>query len=113
MYIFVGIFLISAENVRPFPNGSTVAPSANEHLVFMRESVLSEYPTDSFQCTATTQSGQQLRLAPPSETVKAFYGARWSAAKLYAVAELPTDQGALTINCSAAWLSASGSAHPI
>jgi len=99
LFCAVGIFWLGKEDNRYFTNGSRVTPTDDESIVFIRERQLDGEAPTSVQCTATTEAGRELALSPPAEVLTTIRGAK-PATKYVAVAELPRDQGPLTVTCT-------------
>lgn len=92
-------FLLKGDSGGYFSNGETVTPTTDAHIVFVKKQHLDGKPPSSVRCSATTGAGKKLSLSVPSEVVQTTRGAR-PVTTYVSVAELPTDQGPLTVTCT-------------
>lgn len=81
-----------------FANGAQVTPNADNYTVYVKDRDLAGRSASDVHCTAT--SGGQKVSVSPSDHNTISRGSRSSSTKYWAVAELPTDKGPLTVNCS-------------
>lgn len=81
-----------------FANGAQVTPNADNYTVYVKDRVLAGRSASDVHCTATS-GGQKVSVAP-SDHNTISRGSRSSRTKYWAVAELPTDKGPLTVNCA-------------
>ncbi|WKG06315.1 hypothetical protein [Mycolicibacterium sp. HK-90] len=93
------MFLAIPRGGQDFTSGAQVTPSADEYIVFIKDKDLSGQLPSTVRCTGITDSGQRLTLSPPTEPVTVTRNSR-PATKYRSVAQLPTDRGALTVNCT-------------
>jgi len=92
----VGLVLLvkAGEDVRQdFTNGAQVTPHDDLHTVYV-----SEEPARAIRCTGRTTSGETLLLAPSEGRPTIARGTR-PMVIYYAIAELPTDRGSITVTC--------------
>lgn len=78
-----------------FTSGARVQPSSDRYILFIRESDLAR----TVRCTATTDSGESLTLSPLTEPLTVAVG-KYRKKSYVSVAQLPTDRGPLTVNCT-------------
>ncbi len=102
--IMLGLFAIGGDSGQYFSNGTEVSPSADEHIVFVKEKDLAGQSPSTVHCTAATASGQQLTLSQPAEPATVTRSRR-PTITYKSVADLPTDKGPLTVTCSGAEIS--------
>lgn len=82
-----------------FTSGARVHPSPDESILFIRESDLGGRLPSTAHCTATTDSGESVALAPLAEPRTVSVG-KYRKKTYVSVAQLPTDKGPLTVNCT-------------
>ncbi|WP_142253942.1 hypothetical protein [Mycobacterium sp. NS-7484] len=99
VFVMVAMFLIGGDTGGYFRNGDTVTPTADEHIVFVKEKHLDGKPASSVRCSATTDAGEAVSVSVPDEVLHTSRGAR-PTTDYVSVAELPTDQGPLTVTCT-------------
>ncbi|OMC37810.1 hypothetical protein A5740_04160 [Mycobacterium sp. GA-1841] len=99
VFVLVAMFLIGGDTGGYFRNGDTVSPTADAHIVFVKEKHLDGKPPSTVRCSATTDAGEAVSVSAPSEVLHTTRGARPST-DYVSVAELPTDQGPLTVTCT-------------
>lgn len=93
------MFMVMPRGDQYFTSGAQVTPSADEYIVFIKDKDLSGQLPSTVRCTGITDSGQRLTLSPPAEPVTVSRNRR-PATKYRSVAQLPTDRGPLTVNCT-------------
>lgn len=99
LLIFAGFNAISDKPGQYFTNGGQISPTADEYIVFISDKDLAGQDPSTVHCTATTASGERLTLSPPAESATVSRSRR--PVIIYRpVAELPTDQGSLTVECT-------------
>lgn len=81
-----------------FANGAQVTPNADNYTVYVKDRDLAGRSASDVHCTAT-RDGEKVSVAP-SDHNTISRGSRSSSTKYWAVAELPTDKGPLTVNCT-------------
>lgn len=99
VFVMVAMFLLGGDTGGYFRNGDTVTPTADAQIVFVKEKHLDGKPPSSVRCSATTDAGEAVSVSVPDEVVHTTRGARPST-DYVSVAELPTDQGPLTVTCT-------------
>lgn len=99
MVVLGGIFVFSVDSGGHFHNGGEVTPTADKHIVFVKEKQLGGQPPSSVSCTATTNVGAQLKLSAPSK-VQTTTRNRRPRVRYVSVAELPTHRGPLKVTCT-------------
>jgi hypothetical protein len=100
--VFGSVLLVGTENGRFIASGDSVTPTSDEYMVFMDETDIASQPAGSVRCTASTAAGEELTGLQPAEQHTITRGRRSLATKYLAMAELPTDKGPLTVQCTAA-----------
>lgn len=81
-----------------FANGAQVTPNADNYTVYVKDRDLAGRSASDVHCTATSGGDKVSVAASDHNTISR--GSRSSTTKYWAVAELPTDKGPLTVNCT-------------
>lgn len=99
MVVLGGIFLFSGDTGGHFHSGAEVTPTADRHIVYVKEKQLGGQSPSSVNCTGTTNVGAPLKLSPPSK-VQTTTRNRRPKVRYVSVAELPTNRGPLKVTCT-------------
>ncbi|MGV0804833.1 hypothetical protein [Mycolicibacterium setense] len=99
IFVLGFMFVVVSRGSDDFTSGERVHPSPDRYIVFINEADLSGQRPSTVRCTATTDSGEHLTLSPPAEPLTVSVG-KYRKQSYSSVAQLPTDRGPLTVNCT-------------